>query len=119
MILIVDDEADIRESLQEFFEEEGYEVTTAANGADALHRLEADMLPCVVILDIMMPLVDGNEVYRRMQQDPRLAHVPVIVSTSDPSRAPAGVPVMKKPTNLGRLLQAVQEHCGTRAGPPQ
>jgi two-component system, sensor histidine kinase and response regulator len=111
-VLIVDDEADIRDSLQEFFQEEGYLVSTAANGADALDRLGEEDLPCVVILDILMPILDGNEVYQRMQRDPRLARVPVIVSTSDPSRAPSGVMIMKKPTNLSRLLQAVQQHCG-------
>jgi CheY-like chemotaxis protein len=110
-VLIVDDEPDIRDSLQEFFEDEGYAVSTASNGAEALSRLENEELPCVVILDLLMPLVTGNEVYRRMQSDPRLSRVPVVFSTSDPSRAPAGVLTLKKPVDLRRLLGAVRQHC--------
>lgn len=110
-LLIVDDEPDIRESLREFFEDEGYDVATAANGAEALTRLADEDLPCVVILDLLMPVLTGNEVYARMQKDPRLSQVPVVVSTSDPSRAPNGVLIMKKPVDLGRLLGAIQQHC--------
>lgn len=110
-LLIVDDDQDIRESLEEFFQDEGYTVHTAANGAEALARLEAEAPPCVMILDLLMPIVDGNEVLRRMQRDQRLSRVPVIVSTSDPARAPSGVLIMKKPINLSRLLMAVRQHC--------
>lgn len=110
-VMIVDDEPDIRESLQEFFEDEGFAVSTAANGAEALELLEKGPLPCVVILDLMMPILDGNEVYARMQRDPRLSSVPVIVSTSDPSRAPSGVLIMRKPIDLNRLLGTVRHHC--------
>ena len=109
-ILIVDDEQDIRESLEEFFQDEGYEVATAANGADALARLYQQELPCAVILDLLMPVLSGGEVYEKMQRDPRLAKIPVIISTSDPSRAPSGVLVMKKPLNLNRLLGTVQQY---------
>lgn len=110
-VLIVDDEADIRDSLQELFQDEGYAVVTAADGAAALDSLRGDSLPCIVILDLLMPGVSGNEVYETMQRDPRLAKIPVIVSTSDPSRAPSGVLIMKKPVNLVRLLGAVRQHC--------
>jgi len=110
-ILIVDDERDIRDSLKEFFEEEGFGVVTASNGAEALEALQSGDLPCVVILDLLMPFVSGNEVYEEMQRTPRLAGVPVVVSTSDPSRAPSGVLIMKKPVDLGRLLSAVEQYC--------
>jgi CheY-like chemotaxis protein len=68
-------------------------------------------LPCVVILDLLMPVLDGNQVYERMQADERFKRVPVIVSTSDPRRAPSGVMTLKKPVDLERLLSAVQMHC--------
>jgi CheY-like chemotaxis protein len=110
-ILIVDDDADIRDSLAELFEDEGYGVATAADGSAGLLALNAGTLPCVVILDLLMPVLDGNEMYSMMQADPRLANVPVIVSTSDPSRAPSGVLIIKKPVNLARLLSAVRQHC--------
>jgi DNA-binding response OmpR family regulator len=111
MILIVDDEPDIRESLEEFFQDEGFAVTTAGDGAAALRCLDREELPCVVILDLLMPVLDGNELYKKMQADPRLCQVPVIISTSDPGRAPSGVLTMKKPVNLTRLLAAVRQHC--------
>ena len=114
-ILIVDDEPDIRDSLREWLEEEGYAVATAADGAEALAYLTSgESLPCLVILDLLMPNVSGNEVYRRMQGDSRLSSVPVVVSTSDPSRAPSGVLIMKKPVNFKHLLGTVRQHCGAR-----
>jgi len=115
MILIVDDEPDILESLAEFFQDEGYSVTTAPDGAAGLESLSKDPLPCVVILDLLMPGVDGHEMYQRMRQDPRLSEVPVIISTSDPRRAPPGVLTMKKPVSLTRLLSAVRQYCPARA----
>ena len=110
-VLIVEDERDLLDSLQEFFEDEGFAVQTATNGAEALSLLDADELPSVVLLDLMMPVLDGNELYARMRAEPRLAGIPVIVSTSDPSRAPSGVLIMKKPVNLGSLLGVVESHC--------
>ncbi len=110
-ILIVDDETEIRESLEEFLSDEGYAVDSAADGADALEKLNNDKPPCVVILDLLMPLVSGNEVYDKMQEDPRLSQIPVIISTSDPSRAPIGSMVMKKPINLEHLLGAIRHYC--------
>ncbi|HUS68255.1 MAG TPA: response regulator [Kofleriaceae bacterium] len=110
-LLIVDDEADLRESLQEYLQDHGYLVRTATNGQEALEVMSGDQVPCVVILDLIMPVMNGREVYERMQQDARLATVPVIVSTSDPSRAPAGVPTLRKPYDLRRLLAVVQTHC--------
>ena len=111
MILIVDDEADIRDTLQEFFEDEGFAVATAANGEEGLARLRAGPPPCLVILDLLMPVLDGNEMYAAMRADPALASVPVIISTSDPRRAPSGVPTLKKPVSLTRLLTSVRQHC--------
>lgn len=110
-ILIVEDEEGIRESLEEFFQDEGFDVTTASDGAQALDTLASAPLPDVMLLDLRMPKLDGSDVYEQMQHNPRLARVPVIVSTSDPSSAPSGVLIMKKPINLERLLSAVMQHC--------
>jgi CheY-like chemotaxis protein len=114
-VLIVEDEQDLRDSLEEILLDEGFTVQTAANGAEALQRLGAGDLPAVVILDLLMPVLDGNQVYARMQGDPRLARVPVIVSTSDPSRAPSGVLIMRKPIDVGRLLGVVRQFCEQQA----
>ena len=109
-ILVVDDEPDIRESLQELFEDAGYQVVTAADGAQALALMDGET-PCVVILDLLMPNVTGNQVYDSMRRDARLSDVPVIIATSDPSRAPRDVPVLRKPIDIRRLLDVVREHC--------
>jgi CheY-like chemotaxis protein len=108
-VLIVDDDEDIRDSLREAFEEEGYEADTAANGAEALELLTRKAPPGVVILDLVLPVMDGSRVYQAMQADASLANIPVIVSTSNPARAPSGVVVIPKPLKLDRLLDTVAE----------
>jgi CheY-like chemotaxis protein len=106
-VLVVDDEADIRESLQDALGDEGYAVVVASNGKEALQLLPGLPRPCAVILDIIMPVMSGTELYEAMRTTPTLADIPVLISTSDPSRAPSRVPVMKKPINLDRLLLTV------------
>ena len=113
-ILIVDDERDIRDSLRDAFEDAGYEVEVATDGAEALARLEKPAAPAVVILDLIMPFATGAEVWQQMQATPRLASVPVIMITADPLRAPSGVLTIKKPLDLKLLLRTVQSCCGPR-----
>lgn len=115
-VLVVDDELDIRESLKEILEDEGYAVLVAGDGRQALSVLRAGPRPCVVILDIIMPIMSGTEMYAAMQADAQLAEIPVIISTSDPSRAPSGVLIMRKPISVPRLLEAVGAVCRGRAG---
>jgi CheY-like chemotaxis protein len=110
-VFIVDDEQDIRDSLREAFEDAGYRVEVAADGAEAITKLDRMALPSVVILDLQMPHATGRDVWERMQQTPRLASVPVIMVTSFPARAPAGVLTIRKPANLQRLLTVVAECC--------
>lgn len=106
-VLVVDDEPDIRESLRDALEDEGYNVVTAANGREALTVLPGLSRPLAMILDIIMPVMSGVELYAAIQSDPQLATIPVVVSTSDPSRAPAGVLLMRKPIDLDRLLAVI------------
>jgi len=106
-VLVVDDEPDMRDAVTEALEDAGYQVFGAANGKEGLALMGALSEPRAVILDLMMPVIDGIDVYRIMKETPALADIPVVVSTSDPSRAPKGVPLMKKPVSLERLLMAV------------
>lgn len=108
-VLIVDDEKDIRDTLRDLFEDEGHTVTLAEDGARALERLRDRDDWAVVILDLVMPVLTGNEVYEAMRSDPQLAEVPVLITTSDPSRAPRGVPLLRKPLHLQRVLDAVAD----------
>lgn len=106
-VLVVDDELDIRESLRDALKDEGYDVHLASNGREALDLLPRLPRPCAVILDIIMPIMNGAEAYRAIRSTPALADIPILISTSDPSRAPAEAVVMKKPINLDRLLSQV------------
>jgi CheY-like chemotaxis protein len=109
-ILIVEDDENIRDSLREVFEEEGYEASTASNGREALELLsQGTSRPDAVILDLVLPVLDGSKVYQAMQADPMLSKIPVVVSTSTPARAPSGVIVVPKPLKLDRLLDVVAE----------
>jgi two-component system chemotaxis response regulator CheY len=108
-VLVVDDDAQIRESLRDALEDEGYAVALAKNGREALQILHRLSRPCAVILDLIMPVMSGNEFYAAMQADPSFSDIPVVVSTSDASRAPNGVLIMKKPMDLARLLTTVDK----------
>ena len=107
-ILIVDDEADFVASLAELLEEEGYIVETANDGREALSRLAGASLPSVVILDLIMPIMGGVEVFSAMRADPRLASIPVILSTSGPAQALSGAIFLRKPISVDRMLETVQ-----------
>jgi CheY-like chemotaxis protein len=112
LVLVVDDEEDLCETLKDVFEDEGYQVGVAGNGRDALQLLETlAETPCIVILDLVMPVMDGNEFYRALKSDPRLESVPVVITTSDPARAPDGVPIMRKPVKLTLLLETIRNCC--------
>ena len=110
-ILIVEDDVDIRESLRDAFEDEGYLVRSAENGLEGLAAMRQPEPPCVVVLDLIMPVMTGNELYAAMQADPALSNIPVIVSTSDPSRAPTGVLIIKKPIDVRAMLSAIERLC--------
>ena len=110
-ILIVEDDVDIRESLRDAFEDQGYLVRCAANGAEGLAAMREPEPPSLVVLDLIMPVMTGNELYAAMQADPALSDIPVIVSTSDPSRAPSGVLIIKKPIDVRAMLSAIERLC--------
>jgi CheY-like chemotaxis protein len=77
-ILVVDDDDDFREALSEVLSEAGYPVQQAENGEAALARVAAEA-PGIVLLDLKMPVMDGWGVIERMRQDPRTAHVPILI----------------------------------------
>jgi CheY-like chemotaxis protein len=108
-VLIVDDEVDLRASLGEVLGDEGYSVFMASNGREAMALLQTMPRPSVIILDLLMPEMDGNEFYRALRATPTLADIPVLISTADPFAAPACVPIVKKPISMDRLLTSVAE----------
>ena len=111
-VLLVDDDEDIRETLRDFLEDQGYRVAVAANGQEALDRLhELGQPPCFVLLDLMMPIMDGWRFLDAISGDEHLAQMPVVVSTSAPERAPVDRRVIPKPVDLVEILDAVRTHC--------
>jgi chemosensory pili system protein ChpA (sensor histidine kinase/response regulator) len=107
LLLIVEDDLPIREILRELFIDEGYRVVEAANGLEALQRLE-EALPDLIVLDLWMPVMTGGELMQRLKADPRFASVPVLVLTAATEDV-TGAPVVKKPVGLEELLAKVAE----------
>jgi|HubBroStandDraft_6_1064221.scaffolds.fasta_scaffold126573_2 CheY-like chemotaxis protein len=112
-VLVVDDEEGIRDTLREVVEMGGCSAVLAANGAEAL-RLMARQRPCLVIIDLLMPVLSGAELIATMRSRPELADIPFIVSTSAPSRAPRGIPVLAKPVDIPAVWEWMRRtcHCG-------
>jgi two-component system chemotaxis response regulator CheY len=109
-VLVVDDEADIRETLREAVEMVGCTAVLAANGADAL-RLLRERKPCLMILDLIMPVMTGEELLDILREQSALAQLPVLISTSAPQRAPAGIPVLPKPIDLAAFWTWIRQNC--------
>lgn len=115
-VLVVDDEEGIRETLVEVIEMIGCSAISAADGAEALEMLAARR-PCLVILDLLMPVMTGMELLEAMRKDPALATIPVVISTSAPHRAPAGVPVLTKPFDIESIWGWIRRSCPCAAQP--
>lgn len=111
-VLVVEDEQDLREMIRDALEMSGYAVVTAADGQDALEKISRIDSLCLVILDLLMPVMNGWDFFAKMRQQAEHASVPVVVHTSAPGQAPAGVTrVIQKPMAFDRLLSVVREYC--------
>lgn len=120
-IMVVDDDPDIRESLELLLRLHGHPVVTAADGEEALERLRGSGdRPCVILLDLMMPRMSGFELHDALSADPVLADIPIVVITGaggmvgDKGRALPAEEVVRKPFELAALLAIVRRHCRPR-----
>jgi CheY-like chemotaxis protein len=116
LILVVDDDPGIVEVLRCALHDAGYEVATASDGA-ALPLAHARQ-PRVILLDLLMPDMDGAEVSRRLRADPTTAHIPIIAMSATPQWLPA-LPVndrLSKPFTLGQVLAMVRYWVRTSSG---
>jgi CheY-like chemotaxis protein len=117
-LLIVDDNADLLRTLIDVLSDEGYRVLAASNGRDALAALRsARPLPCVILLDLAMPEMNGEEFRSEQLRDPDLARIPVVGFTADPAnRERLGAmkvdDIVPKPVSLDHLLSVVERYCG-------
>jgi CheY-like chemotaxis protein len=116
-VLIIDDDFAIRESLAELLAEEGYLPAAAANGRDALAKLDEDgPWPCLIVLDLMMPVMNG-ESFRELQlRIPELAQIPTIVVTADDRAEARAEPLkvqtsLQKPIDIERFIETVRDRC--------
>jgi CheY-like chemotaxis protein len=119
LLLVVEDDAIIRMRLKILLEMEGYRVHEASNGRDALEFLRQSRdFPCLVVLDLMMPVMDGIEFRRTQLQDPDLAHVPVVIVTgkNDLKEVDDLQPlhIVRKPFQADVLLELIETHCPRR-----
>ncbi len=116
-VLIVDDNDDIREALSLLLEARGYPTVCADNGATALALLRNDRIdPCLILLDLSMPVMDGATFRREQQHDPGLSRLPVVLysGVADPAREAATLDVphyFMKPLNLDKLVGVVASYC--------
>jgi CheY-like chemotaxis protein len=108
-ILIVEDDPDIRDALAEAMAEPGTDVVVAADGVDALEQLQAGPRPSVILLDLRLPRLGGDDLLRRMRADPRFEHVPVITMTGGTAQAEASEVVARlhKPIDIDDLRRIV------------
>jgi CheY-like chemotaxis protein len=116
-ILIVEDDADLREALSQVLRDEGYEVLGAAHGREALDRLRGGRRPSLILLDLTMPVMNGWQFRAEQREDPELSRIPVIVLSAGQD-LPAQMPVLglqdyiRKPIRLESLLESVERLCG-------
>lgn len=114
-IMIVEDDPDTREMLERFLELEGFEVRTAANGEIALQSLRADSALNVILLDLMMPVMNGWQFRQAQVSDPKLSGIPVVVVTAAGARE--DIPAIEadgwisKPVDFDRLLATIEPLC--------
>jgi len=117
-VLLVDDDFAILDGIAEFLETEGFSVVSASNGIDALGRLRLGLRVDAIVLDVMMPMMDGWDFRAEQLADPLLRDIPVIVvsasgfarSTLHDQFKPHAV--LSKPLELGEFLRALQDACG-------
>lgn len=112
-VLIVEDDEDIRETLKSILEADGYRVVTAENGVAGLERLKELVNPCLVILDLMMPLMDGWQFVEALHHDSVLTAIPVVILSafSDKEKPIKAQGFIKKPVDLESLSLLVKKYC--------
>ena len=117
-VMVVDDDTDLRETLIEVLQDKAYRTVGASNGQEALDLLHTapGLLPCVILLDLMMPVMDGRQFRAALLLEPELSEIPIIVLSAhaDVDELFPGLSVaarLRKPVDLAPLLSLVDRHC--------
>ena len=120
VILIIEDDEPIRDSLKEILEQEGYKVFTACNGSDGLAILKEVPHPCLILLDLFMPVMSGPEFLKAIQTEEAQAvtDLPIVVLSASPPEGATALAVkpitrgfIKKPLDLDEFLMTVERFC--------
>lgn len=119
-VLVVEDNQDMRDTLVEFLQTFGYPAIGAEHGQDALDKLKGmDSNPCIILLDLMMPVMDGQTFRTEQRADPQLANIPVVVISAyrDVERQANDLAAgfLQKPVRLETLLETARKHCDAAA----
>ncbi|SMP79347.1 response regulator [Noviherbaspirillum suwonense] len=116
-IVVIEDDADLRETMKELLEIEGFTVDTAENGQEGLSLIERSGPPCLILLDMMMPVMNGWEFLEAVKRDcpPALAQTQVAVVSAAADMADVqrqyGCTILRKPVNLARLFELAHAAC--------
>lgn len=116
-ILIIDDDSEIRSSLADILEDEGFNILQAGNGLEGMQVLESlSDLPCMILLDLMMPVMDGQAFRGEQLRNPKLAAIPTILFSADGqlNKKAENIGIeeyVKKPIDLTVLLNLTDKYC--------
>jgi CheY-like chemotaxis protein len=113
-VLVIDDDEDVRTAIAAVLELFGYEVVGAADGQEAVELLEGEAIePSAIVLDLMMPRMDGWSFLGRLRRDPRFQNLPVVVASAFAGELPPGADAwLPKPFDPMQLDRAVARLCG-------
>jgi CheY-like chemotaxis protein len=117
LILVVDDDEDTRDAIRQVLEAEGYKVAIAANGQQALELLRSGSIPALIMLDLMMPVMSGEEFVDKQRRDPTLARIPVVILTAGGTIADKAASIhaagyVRKPFTLEGLIAIARRFAG-------
>jgi len=115
LVLLVDDNDDVRDGLTQLIRAEGYKVETARDGREALRKL-LDVHPCIILLDLMMPDMTGYDFRQAQLADPELQNIPVVVYSAafdirELSEQMGVAAWAQKPVVIKRLMELIRKHC--------
>jgi two-component system chemotaxis response regulator CheY len=114
-ILVIEDDINIREVLKSVLEFEGYSVETASNGKEGFDIIDAMKKPCLILLDLMMPIMDGWKFSELIAQDMLLSHIPIVAVTAFPKENMKNLDhvrtIIKKPVDIDLLMAQVETFC--------
>ena len=112
-ILVVEDDIDIRSALVQILRMEGHETAEAANGKEALEYIRNNPRPCMVLLDMMMPVMTGRQFLDVFKDEPESSSIPVIIisAVADRIDTSGAQEFIRKPLEVSKLLEVIAKYC--------